>query len=195
MRTEHRGSTDPGNRHGAVEGGVGPSPPSHCDQPPAPSWRSLLCYTWTRQKKNTGLSVHEQKTHASNDLSKRTEHIHSCDWVTEKKNLKGSMLALSLHWQWALFSYFLRRTLVMCYHIFLVQRGCDDSTAPSDHLFSICLIIAEGHALRFQSYIIRGNDKNCVLSWEIKLNWVKLQCFKKTACNSSLGDWLDFDWI
>lgn len=137
------------------------------------------CYVTPEPDKKTLVFQYMNKKHIPAMTFQKEQNIFTAVTEWQKKNLKGSMLVLSLHWRWALLSYFLRRTLVMCFHIFLVQRGCDDSTAASEHLFSICLIIAEWHALRFQSYIICGNDKNCVLSWEIKLNWVKLQCFKK----------------
>ncbi len=50
------------------------------------------------------------------------------------------------------------------------QRDSDNSIVASDNLFSICLIIAEWRALKFQDYIIRGIEKNHVLWWEIKFN-------------------------
>lgn len=109
MRTEHRGSTDPGNRHGAVEGGVGPSPPSRCDPPPAPSWRSLLCYTWTKQ--NTLVFQY-------------IKHIPAMTFQKERNIDSLKEVCWFCHyWRWALLSYFLRRTLVMCYHIFFGSKG------------------------------------------------------------------------
>lgn len=118
MRTEHRGSTDPGNRHGAVEGGVGPSPPSHYDPPPAPSWRSLLCYTCTRQ--NTLVFQYMTKNTYQQWPFKKNR-TYSQLWLSDKTNfLKGVCWLVVVI---TLMMAIVKRTLVTCYHVFVFFLG------------------------------------------------------------------------